>query len=301
MSAIPQNIQTIGFVGLGVMGAPMAGHLLKSGRRVLAYNRSPEKAQAWLQRFPNGETINSLAELAQQVDVVALCIGNDHDVRETVKTMLPHLKSGAVIVDHTTTSSALAQEMAALCAERGVQFLDCPVSGGQAGAENGKLTIMAGGDLAAFERVQPVLALYSQHQQHFGASGSGQGAKMVNQILVVSVLQGLAEGITLGKALNLDITALVDTLKRGAAGSWQLENRGVTMAEGKFDFGFAIDWAIKDLGIVTDCARGLALDLPLTQDTLARYRQISAEGHGREDTSALIRQFDGHPSVLPKK
>ena len=292
MSAIPQNIQTIGFVGLGVMGAPMAGHLLKSGRRVLAYNRSSEKAQAWLQRFFNGETINSLVELAQQVDVVALCIGNDNDVRETVKIMLPHLKSGAVIVDHTTTSSALAQEMAALCAERGVQFLDCPVSGGQAGAENGKLTIMVGGDLAAFERVQPVLALYSQHQQHFGTSGSGQGAKMVNQILVVSVLQGLAEGITLGKALNLDIPALVDTLKRGAAGSWQLENRGLTMSEGKFDFGFAVDWAIKDLGIVTDCARGLALDLPLTQETLARYRQISAEGHGREDTSALIRQFD---------
>ena len=292
MSGIPQNIQTIGFVGLGVMGAPMAGHLLKSGRRVLAYNRSSEKAQAWLQRFCNGETINSLVELAQQVDVVALCIGNDNDVRETVKIMLPHLKSGAVIVDHTTTSSALAQEMAALCAERGVQFLDCPVSGGQAGAENGKLTIMVGGDLAAFERVQPVLALYSQHQQHFGTSGSGQGAKMVNQILVVSVLQGLAEGITLGKALNLDIPALVDTLKRGAAGSLQLENRGLTMSEGKFDFGFAVDWAIKDLGIVTDCARGLALDLPLTQETLARYRQISAEGHGREDTSALIRQFD---------
>ena len=292
MSGIPQNIQTIGFVGLGVMGAPMAGHLLKSGRRVLAYNRSSEKAQAWLQRFFNGETINSLVELAQQVDVVALCIGNDNDVRETVKIMLPHLKSGAVIVDHTTTSSALAQEMAALCAERGVQFLDCPVSGGQAGAENGKLTIMVGGDLAAFERVQPVLALYSQHQQHFGTSGSGQGAKMVNQILVVSVLQGLAEGITLGKALNLDIPALVDTLKRGAAGSWQLENRGLTMSEGKFDFGFAVDWAIKDLGIVTDCARGLALDLPLTQATLARYRQISADGHGREDTSALIRQFD---------
>lgn len=291
MSGIPQDIQTIGFVGLGVMGAPMAGHLLKSGRRVLAYNRSPEKAQAWLQRFPSGETINSLAELAQQVDVVALCIGNDSDVRETVKTMLPHLKSGAVIVDHTTTSSALSQEMAVLCAERGVQFLDCPVSGGQAGAKNGKLTIMAGGDVAAFERVQPVFALYSQHQQHFGASGSGQGAKMVNQILVVSVLQGLAEGITLGKALNLDIPALVDTLKRGAAGSWQLENRGVTMSEDQFDFGFAIDWAIKDLGIVTDCARGLGLDLPLTHETLLRYQKISEDGHGREDTSALIRQF----------
>ena len=286
------GVRALGFIGLGVMGAPMAGHLLKSGLRVLAYNRTAAKAQAWRARFPNGETCDRLSELAQSVDVLALCVGNDNDVRETVYAVLPHLKSGAVIVDHTTTSSALAQEMAALCAERGVRFLDCPVSGGQVGAENGKLTIMAGGDLAAFERVQPILALYSQYQRHFGASGAGQGAKMVNQILVVSVLQGLAEGITLGKALNLDIPALIDTLKRGAAGSWQLENRGVTMSEGQFDFGFAVDWAIKDLGIVTDCARSFALDLPLTQATLARYRQISADGHGREDTSALIRQFD---------
>lgn len=301
MSSISQDIQTLAFVGLGVMGAPMAGHWLKSGRRVLAYNRSAEKAQAWRARFPDGELADSLTQVAQQADVIALCIGNDNDVRETVQAMLPHLKTGTAIVDHTTTSSALAQEMAALCAERGVQFLDCPVSGGQAGAENGKLTIMAGGDAAAFERVQPILALYSQHQRHFGASGSGQGAKMVNQILVVSVLQGLAEGITLGKALNLDIPALVDTLKRGAAGSWQLENRGVTMSEGAFNFGFAIDWAIKDLGIVTDCAHALGLDLPLTKETLTRYQTISADGHGREDTSALIRQFDGHPAVSAKK
>lgn len=286
------GMRTLGFIGLGVMGAPMAGHLLKSGLRVLAYNRTAAKAQAWRERFPAGETCDSLAQLAQQVDVVALCVGNDNDVRETVTAMLPHLKKGAVIIDHTTTSSALAQEMSALCAEHDVQFLDCPVSGGQAGAENGKLTIMAGGDLATFERVQPILVHYSQHQRHFGASGAGQGAKMVNQILVVSVLQGLAEGITLGKALNLNIPDLVDTLKRGAAGSWQLENRGVTMAEGQFNFGFAVDWAIKDLGIVRDCAQVHGLDLPLTQDTLSRYQKISAHGHGREDTSALIRQFE---------
>lgn len=286
------QIKTLGFVGLGVMGAPMAGHLLKSGMRVLAYNRSPDKAQAWQTRFAQGETRTSLAQLASEVDVVSLCVGNDADVRETVGAMLPHLRAGAVILDHTTTSSALAQEMHALCATRDVQFLDCPVSGGQAGAENGKLTIMCGGDAATFERVRPVLSLYSQYQRHFGASGAGQGAKMVNQILVVNVLQGLAEGITLGKALGLDIEALVDTLKRGAANSWQLENRGLTMSEGKFDFGFAVDWAIKDLGIVQDCAQSLGLNLAATQEILSRYQNISVKGHGREDTSALIRQFE---------
>ena len=182
--------------------------------------------------------------------------------------------------------------MHALCAKHAVQFLDCPVSGGQAGAENGKLTIMCGGDEATFERVRPILAQYSQYQRHFGASGAGQGAKMVNQILVVNVLQGLAEGITLGKALGLDIEALVDTLKRGAANSWQLENRGLTMSEGKFDFGFAVDWVIKDLGIVQDCAQSLGLNMAATQEILKRYQNISANGHGREDTSALIRQFE---------
>ena len=287
-----RKINTLGFVGLGVMGEPMAGHLLKSGLRVLAYNRSPAKTQAWQTRFPQGETCASLEQLANEVDVVSLCVGNDNDVRETVRAMLPHLKAGAVVLDHTTTSSALAQEMHALCAKHAVQFLDCPVSGGQAGAENGKLTIMCGGDEATFERVRPTLALYSQYQRHFGASGAGQGAKMVNQILVVNVLQGLAEGITLGKALGLDIEALVDTLKRGAANSWQLENRGLTMSEGKFDFGFAVDWAIKDLGIVQDCAQSLGLNMAATQEILKRYQDISANGHGREDTSALIRQFE---------
>ncbi len=283
---------TIGFVGLGVMGAPMAGHLLQSGARVLGYNRSPAKAQAWQQRFPLGEVCDSLASLAALSDVVMLCVGNDADVRETVTALLPQLKSGAVIIDHTTTSSALAQEMSALCEPRGVQFLDCPVSGGQAGAENAKLTIMCGGDEASFERVRPLLALYSQYQRHFGASGAGQGAKMVNQILVVNVLQGMAEGITLGKALGLDIHALVDTLSRGAANSWQFENRGVTMSEGKFDFGFAVDWAIKDLGIVQECAQSLGLELSATAQIQQRYQQISAQGHGREDTSSLIRQFE---------
>ena len=287
-----RKINTLGFVGLGVMGEPMAGHLLKSGLRVLAYNRSPAKTQAWRARFPQGETCASLEQLANEVDVVSLCVGNDNDVRETVRAMLPYLKAGVIILDHTTTSSALAQEMHALCAKHAVQFLDCPVSGGQAGAENGKLTIMCGGDEATFERVRPILAQYSQYQRHFGASGAGQGAKMVNQILVVNVLQGLAEGITLGKALGLDIEALVDTLKRGAANSWQLENRGLTMSEGKFDFGFAVDWAIKDLGIVQDCAQSLGLNLTATQDILARYQNISANGYGREDTSALIRQFE---------
>lgn len=291
------DIKTLGFIGLGTMGAPMAGHLLKSGLPVIGYNRSREKAQAWQAQYPAGRIADEPSALAQQVDVVALCVGNDDDVRTTVAKLLPHLKVGTIIIDHTTTSATLAREMHALCAARGVAFIDAPVSGGQAGAVNGTLTVMAGGDAAAFIKIQPIIAHYSQHQRLFGAAGAGQGAKMVNQILVASVLQGLAEGITLAQSLQLPITELVDTLKRGAANSWQLDNRGVTMSEGKFDFGFAVDWAIKDLNIVLAAAHELGLNLPLTQDVLKRYQAISARGHGREDTSALIRQFENPPPV----
>ena len=286
------QITSVGFVGLGVMGAPMAGHLLKSDLPVRAYNRSRVKSQAWGTAYPQGIVCTELAELAQTSDVIALCVGNDADVRESVSTMLPHLKTGTIILDHTTTSAALAQEMASLCQTRGVYFLDCPVSGGQAGAQNGTLTMMCGGDADAFEQARPLMALYSQHQRHFGASGAGQGAKMVNQILVVNVLQGMAEGIRLGQALGLNIPELVETLSRGAANSWQLENRGVSMSEGRFNFGFAVDWAIKDLNIVHECAQALNLDLQATVEILKRYEHISASGHGREDTSALIRQFE---------
>jgi 3-hydroxyisobutyrate dehydrogenase len=192
----------------------------------------------------------------------------------------------------TTTSRALAQEMATSCANHQVSFLDCLVSGGQAGAQNGVLTIMAGGDETTFERIHPFLEAFSKHQQYFGVSGNGQSVKMVNQVFIASLLQGLAEGIHLAEHLNLDIKAMVETLSQGAAGSWQLANRGVTMSERQFDFGFAIDWMIKDLGIVTDFAHEAGLNLPQTKQIKQTYEALSAAGHHREDTSALIRQFD---------
>lgn len=282
----------LAFIGLGAMGAPMAAHLLGTFGSVNVYNRTHAKTIAWCEQNIGSQAFDNLAELAQASDVIFLCVGNDDDVRHTVQTMLPHLKPASVIVDHTTTSRALAQEMATLCANHQVSFLDCPVSGGQAGAQNGVLTIMSGGDETTFERIRPFLQAFSKHQQYFGVSGNGQSVKMVNQVFIASLLQGLAEGIHLAEHLNLDIKAIVETLSQGAAGSWQLANRGVTMSERQFDFGFAIDWMIKDLGIVTDFAREAGLNLPQTKQIKQTYEALSAAGHHREDTSALIRPFD---------
>ena len=282
----------LAFIGLGAMGAPMAAHLLRTFGSVNVYNRTHAKTIAWCEQNAGSQAFDNLAELAQASDVVFLCVGNDDDVRHSVQTMLPQLKPDSVIIDHTTTSRALAQEMATLCANHQVSFLDCPVSGGQAGAQNGVLTIMAGGDKTTFERMRPFLQAFSKHQQYFGVSGNGQSVKMVNQVFIASVLQGLAEGIHLAEHLNLDIKAMEETLSQGAAGSWQLANRGVTMSERQFDFGFAIDWMIKDLGIVTDFAREAGLNLPQTKQIKQTYEALSAAGHHREDTSALIRQFD---------
>lgn len=282
----------VGFVGLGVMGSAMAGHILRAHGHVSVYNRSASKTEAWLAAHPQASTYFDQTELARAVDVVVLCIGNDDDVRSTVRTMLPHLPTGAIIIDHTTTSPTLAQEMAALCVASGVAFLDCPVSGGQAGAVNGTLTVMAGGDAAAFEAAQTVMAMYSKHQRYFGASGAGQGCKMVNQVLIAGVLQGLSEGMHLVQTLGLDAGAVVDTLQHGAAGSWQLAQRGVTMSAREFDFGFAIDLMRKDLGIVGDYAAAHGVDLLLMQSVRQQYEDLSQAGFGRNDTSALIRQFD---------
>jgi 3-hydroxyisobutyrate dehydrogenase len=282
----------LSFIGLGAMGAPMATHLLRTFGAVNVYNRTHAKTITWCEQNAGSKAFDNLAELAQASDVVFLCIGNNDDVRRTVQTMLPHLKPDSVIVDHTTTSRALAQELAALCAKHQVTFIDCPVSGGQAGAQNGTLTIMAGGDETVFEQIRPFLQAYSKHQQYFGVSGNGQSVKMVNQVFIASLLQGLAEGIHLAEHLKLNINTIVETLSQGAAGSWQLANRGVTMSERQFDFGFAIDWMIKDLGIVTDFAREAGLNLPQTKQIKQTYEALSATGHHREDTSALIRQFD---------
>ena len=292
MSYMFNQDSKVGFVGLGVMGSAMAGHILRVHGDVSVYNRSANKTQAWQAAHPQATASFDLTELAKSVDVVVLCIGNDDDVRGTVRTMLPHLARGATIIDHTTTSPALAQEMYALCANVGVAFLDCPVSGGQAGAVNGTLTVMTGGDAAAFAAAQTVMNMYSKHQRYFGASGAGQGCKMVNQVLITGILQGLSEGMFLAQNLGLDANAVVDTLQHGAAGSWQLAQRGVSMSAREFDFGFAIDWMRKDLGIVSDYVAAHGVDLPLMQSVKQNYERLSQAGFGRNDTSALIRQFD---------
>jgi 3-hydroxyisobutyrate dehydrogenase len=286
------SITPIGFVGLGVMGSAMARHLLQKHGHVFAYNRTPSKAVAWHSVNTQATMCDDVTQLARQVDIVALCVGNDADVRQTLNAMLPHMRPGAMILDHTTTSSTLAQEMSRLSQTFGVTFLDCPVSGGQAGAENGTLTVMVGGDASAFQTAQPVMACYSKHQQYFGQSGTGQGAKMVNQVLIANILQGLSEGITLAKKMGLNVADVVNTLQHGAAASWQLQHRGITMGRGEFDFGFAIDLMLKDLGIVFDCSEQLNTDLPATREIRARYMALAQAGFGHEDTSALIRQYE---------
>lgn len=280
----------VAFIGLGVMGFPMAGHLSQSGYRVRVFNRTHAKADDWSRHY-EGSVSASPAEAAQGADVALVCVGNDDDVRSVVygdQGILAGLAEGAVLVDHTTTSAVLAEELATECARRGVGFVDAPVSGGQAGAESGKLTAMCGGDEASFRQVKPVLAAYTANAALMGQAGQGQRAKMVNQICIAGVLQGLSEGLRLAEKAGLSIPDLVNTLKHGAAGSWQMENRAITIAEEKFDFGFAIDWMRKDLGFAMEEAHRHGLPVPMTETVDQAYARLQARGHGRSDTSALI-------------
>jgi 3-hydroxyisobutyrate dehydrogenase len=276
----------IAFAGLGVMGAPMARHLVQAGHDVVGFNRTTAKAKAWADaaggRF--GETV---AEAAQGVDLFILCVGNDDDVRAVVTEALPHLAEGAVIVDHTTTSARLAREMAALAAERGRSFVDAPVSGGQAGAENGQLSVMAGGDAEALARAEPALKAYSKAIKHMGPAGSGQLTKMVNQIAIAGVVQGLAEAVHFAQVAGLDTDAAFDAVSKGAAQSWQMDNRWKTAAKGEFEFGFAVDWMRKDLGLVLDEARSNGARLALTALVDQFYAEVQAMGGNRWDTSSL--------------
>ncbi|CAH0530444.1 NAD(P)-dependent oxidoreductase [Vibrio hippocampi] len=281
----------VSFIGLGVMGYPMAGHLVQAGFEVFVFNRTTEKAVRWSNEF-GGRHCVTIAECVQDADVVAVCVGNDDDVRQMTTAdsgAISHMKSGAILVDHTTTSAELAEELSKAAQARGIGFMDAPVSGGQAGAENGGLTIMCGGDEATFEQLQPVFAAYGKSSVLMGAVGQGQRAKMVNQICIAGVLTGLSEGLLLAQKSGLNIPALVDCLKNGAAGSWQMENRANTMAQDKFDFGFAIDWMIKDLGFCIDEASRQGLQLPLTEQSLERYKQLSQQGESRSDTSVLLK------------
>ncbi|MDE5179482.1 NAD(P)-dependent oxidoreductase [Vibrio fluvialis] len=281
----------VSFIGLGVMGYPMAGHLVKAGFEVTVFNRTQAKAIAWAEQH-GGHAAATLAECVRDADVVLTCVGNDDDVRSMTTSeqgALAFMKPGAILVDHTTTSAQLAEELGAAAQKVGVRFMDAPVSGGQAGAENGVLTIMCGGEADLFDELQPVFKAYGRSSVLMGGVGQGQRAKMVNQICIAGVLNGLSEGLILAENAGLDIPTLVACLKNGAAGSWQMENRAVTMAENKFDFGFAIDWMIKDLGFCLDEAQRQGVHLPMTEKTIAAYRSLSANGDGRMDTSVLIK------------
>ena len=276
----------IAFAGLGVMGAPMARHLVQAGHDVIGFNRTTAKAESWA-AANGGRAAATVAEAAQGVELFILCVGNDDDVRAVVTEALPHLAAGAVVVDHTTTSARLAREMAELATGQGRHFIDAPVSGGQAGAENGQLSVMAGGDVEALARAKPALNAYSKAIQHMGPAGSGQLTKMVNQIAIAGVVQGLAEAVHFAQVAGLDTDAVYEAVSKGAAQSWQMDNRWKTAAKGEFDFGFAVDWMRKDLGLVLDEARSNGAKLALTALVDQFYAEVQAMGGNRWDTSSL--------------
>jgi 3-hydroxyisobutyrate dehydrogenase len=276
----------IGFIGLGVMGGPMAGHLAAAGHDVVVFNRSAAKAGLWTATH-GGAAASTIAEVAQDRELLALCVGNDDDVRAVVTEALSSLPRGAIIVDHTTTSAKVAREMATLAATAGVTFLDAPVSGGEAGAKSGKLSIMIGGDVDAVECISPVIGAYAKAIKHMGGSGNGQLTKMVNQICIAGVVQGLAEAVAFTAKAGLDPTLVYEAVSQGAAQSWQMDNRWATMARGEFDFGFAVDWMRKDLGLVLDEARSNGARVEVTALVDQFYAEVQAMGGRRWDTSSL--------------
>ena len=278
------------FIGLGVMGFPMAGHLKAKGHEVTVYNRTAARAEVWIAKH-GGKRGATPAEAAKGAEVVFVCVGNDHDVRSVLygpTGALAGLGRGAVLVDHTTASAELAREIAEKAQGQGVHFLDAPVSGGQAGAEKGMLTVMVGGESEAFDRTKPVIDSYARACVLMGAHGSGQLAKMVNQICIAGLLQGLSEGMNFAARAGLDGAKLIETISKGAAQSWQMENRAHTMLAGKFDFGFAVDWMRKDLSICLAEAKRNGARLPATALVDQFYAQVQARGGGRWDTSSLM-------------
>ena len=282
--------ERVAFIGLGVMGYPMAGHLAAAGHEVCVYNRTGAKAGRWVEQY-GGRQATAPADAARHADYVFCCVGNDNDLDEVVTGhhgVFEGLRQDAVLVDHTTVSARLARRLAHAAMERDAWFVDAPVSGGQAGAEQGALTVMAGGDAQAFERVRPIIDAYARYMRLLGGPGAGQMAKMVNQICIAGLVQALAEGLHFASQSGLDCDAVIDVISRGAAQSWQMEHRSSTMAAGEFDFGFAIDWMRKDLGLVLDEARRNGSRLPVTALVDQFYAQLQARGNGRWDTSALI-------------
>ena len=283
----------LAFIGLGVMGYPMAGHLQQAGAHVTVFNRGVARAAAWADDF-GGATAATPREAVSGASIAFVCVGNDADVRSVVlgpDGALAGLAPGALLVDHTTASAELARELAQVAAGQGVGFLDAPVSGGQAGAQSGKLTIMVGGSAEDYAAGQSVMAVYAREIRRLGEVGAGQLTKMVNQICIAGILQGLAEGITFAERAGLNVADVVAVISQGAAQSWQMNNRAPTMARGEFDFGFAVDWMRKDLGIALDKARDLGVSLPLTALVDQFYGDVQRMGGGRNDTSSLIRRL----------
>jgi 3-hydroxyisobutyrate dehydrogenase len=279
------------FIGLGVMGFPMAGHLKAAGHEVTVFNRTPEKAARWVEKH-GGASAPTIAEAVAGAELVCLCVGNDDDVRDVVARVLPAMAEGGVIVDHTTTSATVAREMDAAARAVGRWFVDAPVSGGQAGAENGQLTIMAGGDVDAYARVEPVLMAYAKAIRLMGPSGAGQLTKMCNQIAIAGLVQGVAEALHFAKRAGLPTDDVLAAISKGAAQSWQMENRWKTMAEGKFDFGFAVDWMRKDLGIALAEAGVNGARLEGTALIDGFYGEVQAMGGNRWDTSSLVARLE---------
>ena len=281
----------VAFVGLGAMGAPMAGHLATAGHQVTVYNRTRSKADSWVREHDNASAPTP-ADAADGAELVMLCVGNDDDVRAVVHGddgVLAAMAAGTVLVDHTTTSAVLARELAAACAERGVGFVDAPVSGGQAGAENGRLTVMCGADSdAVFETARAVVAAYAQKCELLGPAGSGQLTKMVNQLCIAGIVQGLAEAVDFAQRAGLDTAQVFDVIGKGAAQSWQMDNRTATMVAGEFDFGFAVEWMRKDLGFCLDEAARIGARLPVAALVDQFYAQVEQRGGRRWDTSSLV-------------
>jgi 3-hydroxyisobutyrate dehydrogenase len=289
----PTSARKVAFLGLGVMGYPMAGHLARAGHAVTVYNRTPAKAQAWVAEF-GGAHAATPREAVAGADLVFACVGNDEDLRSItlgVEGAFAGMTPGAIFVDHTTASAEVARELSAAARQQGLQFVDAPVSGGQAGAQNGMLTVMCGGELAAFDAAKPVAMAFSRAFTLMGASGAGQLTKMVNQICIAGLVQGLSEAIAFGQNAGLDMNLVLDVIGKGAAQSWQLDNRGKTMVADQFEFGFAVDWMRKDLGLVLEEAKRNGSRLPVTALVDQFYADVQQMGGRRWDTSSLIKRL----------
>jgi 3-hydroxyisobutyrate dehydrogenase-like beta-hydroxyacid dehydrogenase len=289
----PSTPTKVAFIGLGVMGLPMAGHLATAGHDVTVYNRNTQKAQAWVKEF-GGRACATPREAAQGAQIVFACVGNDDDLRSVVlgaDGAFAGMSAGATFVDHTTASALIARELSALAKQKSLRFIDAPVSGGQAGAVNGMLTVMCGGDAAEFDAVKNVIAVMARAVTLVGPAGAGQLAKMVNQICIAGLVQGLSEGIAFGQAAGLDMKQVIEVIGKGAAQSWQMDNRGATMVDDKFEFGFAVDWMRKDLGLVMDECNRNGARVPSIALIDQFYADVQQMGGGRWDTSSLIKRL----------